>query len=90
MEKWGEVEVLTPLPAAGIPELLKPTADLFCGSSLSGDVEYVVRYEAIAVWEPAQRAGRTGGLWTVLIEGWEKGRVYKWEGKVGEGGRTFY
>jgi len=65
-----EVEVLTSLPAAGVPELLKPTADLLSSPSLAGDLPNVIRDEAIAVWEPAQRAGRTGGLWTVLIESW--------------------
>ena len=68
MEKWGEVEVLTPLPAAGVPELLEPTADLFCSPSFTSDMVYVVRDEAIAIWEPAQGAGRTRGLWTVFVK----------------------
>jgi hypothetical protein len=64
---------LTPLPPAGVPELLEPTADLFRGPSLSSDMINVVRDEAIAIWEPAQRAGRARGLWTILVEGWEEG-----------------
>ena len=32
----------------------------------------VIRDKAIEVGEPAQGAGRTRSLWTVLIEGWEK------------------
>ena len=71
MEKLqqGEAEVLTPLPAAGVPELLKPTADLLGCPPLAGDVVYVIRYKAIAVRESAQRASRTRSLWTVLVEG---------------------
>jgi hypothetical protein len=72
MEKWEMTKVLTPLPAACVPELLEPTADLFRSPSLSGDVIDVIRDKAIAVREPAQRAGRTRSLWTVLVEGWEK------------------
>lgn len=89
-----EVEVQTSLPAAGVPELLKPTADLLSGPSLAGDMVNVIRDEAIAIWEPAQRAGRTGGLWTVLIESWggwnaKQRRERKVKGRLG-GGRTFY
>ena len=72
VEKWEVTKVLTPLPAACVPELLEPTADLFRGPSLSGDMIDVIRDKAIAVREPAQRAGRTRSLWTVLVEGWEK------------------
>jgi hypothetical protein len=72
-EKGGETEVLTPLPAAGVPKLLEPTADLFCSSSLPSDMIDVIRDKAIAVWEPAQRASRTRSLWAILVEGWKKG-----------------
>ena len=71
-ERWKRQKVLTPLPAAGVPELLEPTADLFGSPSLSGDMVDVIRDKAIAVGEPAQRASRTRSLWTVLVEGWEK------------------
>ncbi len=47
---------LTPLPAAGIAELLKATADLLCGPSFPSNVVNIVRDEAISVWEPAKRS----------------------------------
>jgi hypothetical protein len=95
MDKWQVVKALTPLPAACVPELLEPTADLFRSSSLSGDMIDVIRDKAIAVREPAQRAGRTRSLWAVLVEGWENGwGEWVGGGKEREGGewgwRTFY
>ena len=53
--------------------MLEPTGDLFRSPSLTSDMVNVIRDEAIAIWEPAQRTGRTRGLWIVSVESWEKG-----------------